>query len=539
MSFQHLVIAKVNWPPIASKSFFNRLLIGVAAGAVLTSLGCTRSSDSSLDRSVIVALSAEPATLDPRVATDATGTRLAHLMFSSIVRVGPDLDIVGEAASDWSYDAKLNTYRFNLKPGIRFHSKDPKSPGTPLTANDILFTFRVYKDPKSPFASALKAIDSVEAIYDVNQGGTLALKLDTFSATLLTDLSPVKLLPQNFIEQADSDFKKHPIGTGSFQFVSADSSEIRLRANPHHFDTVPKVDAAIFKIVREDNTRVLKLQKGEIDIAQQELPQGKIPLFESSNEFQVFKYPGLGMNYVLVNLKDEVLKKKAVREGLSLAIDRELIIRHTLNGLAQPATSLMSPVTAFYDNSIPQPQYELDKAKALLKSAGADTLSLTLKTTNSPQAVENGRILANQLEKTGLKVNVQSFEWGTFYEDLKKGNYQLATARWVGVTDPDLYRLAFHSQEVPPTGRNRGFYSNPKLDQLVEQGLKISDPAQRVKHYKVVQKLVSEEIPIIPLWYDFEVAVVRKTILDYRPSKNGDYSALTKVQKQPASQQVN
>jgi ABC-type transport system substrate-binding protein len=103
--------------------------------------------------------------------------------------------------------------------------------------------------------------------------------------------------------------------------------------------------------------------------------------------------------------------------------------------------------------------------------------------------------------------------------------------KWVGTTDPDIYRSAFHSKEKPPGGKNRGSYVNAELDQLVEKGLLIEDHAKRVSHYKKVQRMIYEDLAIIPLWYEFEVAVVSPKVEGYSPSKNGDYSALTKLRK--------
>ena len=178
------------------------------------------------------------------------------------------------------------------------------------------------------------------------------------------------------------------------------------------------------------------------------------------------------------------------------------------------------------------PKFDLEKAKKLVESNGLKGKEVVLKTSNSTQAVENGKVLANQLEAAGLSVKLQSFEWATFYKDMDQGNFQLATMKWVGTTDPDIYKTAFHSKEVPPKGRNRGSYSNPQIDKLVDAGRGIEDVRKRIDHYKKVQRIVYEELPLIPLWYDFEVAVASSRVRDYVPSKNGDYTSLTKVQKQ-------
>jgi peptide/nickel transport system substrate-binding protein len=123
-----------------------------------------------------------------------------------------------------------------------------------------------------------------------------------------------------------------------------------------------------------------------------------------------------------------------------------------------------------------------------------------------------------------------SFEWGTFYGDIQSGNFQLATMRWVGATDPDIYRVALHSREVPP-GRNRGYYENKNMDKLLDQGIKIDNSEKRIAHYRDVQKTVLSELPFIPLWYDTQVAIVHKRVADYTPPKNGDFTSFIHVHK--------
>ena len=154
---------------------------------------------------------------------------------------------------------------------------------------------------------------------------------------------------------------------------------------------------------------------------------------------------------------------------------------------------------------------------------------LLLKTSNVPVAVDNGKVLANQISQTGLKIDLQSLEWGVFYGDVSKGRFQLAILRWVGSTDPDLYRLAFHSSEKPP-GRNRGSYSNPELDKLLDQGISIEDPKKRIELYNQVQRIVYDDLAIVPLWYDMLVALSTKRVLNYKPSPMGDYWPFVQVQ---------
>ena len=416
--------------------------------------GCNKVSRTP-DDTLVVALGAAPVTLDPRLATDANGARISGLMFNSLVRAGNDFRPHADASERW--ELKDRTYTFYLRRDLRFHN------GRELTPEDVLFSFGEFRAKKSPFASSLANIKSVSARRE--PGGGIAVAVELFALSekfLIADLPSVKLLPAP--EARDPEFPRRLIGTGPFKYKGRDLNQIFL-------DGVnAKVAHLTFKIIRDDYTRYLKLRKREVDIAQNEIPLEKIREFAAdSKRFQVFRYPGLSMTYVLVNFKDPVLAKLEVRRALDAAIDRQTIIEHKLFGMAKPATSLLTPINPYYHAGLkgysgplaPPPEDEFE-----------------LKTSNAPQAVASGVVIANQLRKAGFRVRQQSYEWSTFYADVRQGRFQLATMRWVGTVDPDLYRMAFHSREVPP-GRNRGSYVNPELDRLLDRAPETREPKLR------------------------------------------------------------
>ncbi len=482
--------------------------------------GCTKTKKED-STTVIVALAAGPNTLDPRFTTDAVGTRLAGLMFNSLVRVGPELKVVGDAATSW--DFKDLEYTFQLRPGLRFVD------GTPVTGQDLLFSFDQYRSARSPFHATLKSILKVEAHYGPNEHW-IRVKLSEFSAIMLANLGVVKILPKHLVERDEADFARRPVGTGPFQLIHQDATEIRLKARADHPYAAPKSPFVVFKIIRDDNTRFFKTFKGEVDIVQNDIPPSKVRQLEKRPHLTISRAPGLSMTYLLLNLKDPALQQLAIRKALSQAIRRDEIIRYKLDGLAQPATSILTPANPFFNSELKEQPFDLDAAKKAIRDAGLVGREFILKTSNIQTVIENGRVIAAQLEAAGLKVKLQSFEWGTFYSDVQKGNFQLALMKWVGSIDPDIYRTALHSHETPENmGRNRGRYANTKLDRLVEDGLRIADPIKRIHHYQEVQQLVYDDLPYIPLWYDAEIAIIHKRIKDYIPSRNGDYSSLVQA----------
>ena len=476
-------------------------------------------------QNVIVALGSEPRTLDPRKATDANGMRIGGLLFQSLVHLGPRLEIVPDAAQSWSYENK--TYTFNVSHFLKF------SNGRRVEKEDILFSFEEYRSESSPFFSSFKIIDSV-SVEETKEKFILKIKLKTDSAKFLSaDLPVLKILPMREIQSAGSDFQKNLIGTGPFKLKSRNSSQIVLSARSDVIPA-PKIDEVTFKIIRDDLTRFQKMLNREIDIAQSEISFQKVGHFlDKTDRFQVFRRPGPSMTYLLINFKDECLRKKDMRKVIAFSIDRSKIIHYKLKDFAQEATTILSPNNFFFNVNVKNPLYDPQKSLEFFNHLDTSCRKKTFsfKTSSARSAVDHGKVLVLQLKKAGLNIRIESFEWGTFYGDLNAGRFQLALLKWVGAIDPDIYRLAFSSTEHPPKGRNRGFYTNQFLDQLLDQGMVAMDQQNRRVIYNEVQKIIQNDIVFIPLWHEKQIAVVQKHILNYYLSDNGDFRYLIQVTK--------
>jgi peptide/nickel transport system substrate-binding protein len=494
----------------------------IAAACWIVLQGCTRSPKVASD-TLVVALSASPATLDPRFATDAVGVRVAGLLFSSLVHRGSDLTIHGDAAESWKLEGDV--YTFQLRPGLKF------SDGHPLTTADLDYTFQEYSKPDNPYRSALEQVAKIETQYD-DKARFVRLTLKQFNATLLSDLTSIQFLPKHLAGDVDS-FAKTLVGTGPYKFVSQSTNEIRLEARTDHAYLKPKLPKLVFKVVRDDYTRFLKLYKGEIDIVQSDIPAARIATLEKKGDFNIFKFPGLSMTYLLINHRDPDLAKLPLRKAISQALNRDEIIKYKLEGLGQPATALITPVNPYFNSELKKPVFDPEAARTAIRKLGLNGKEFVLKTSNVQSAMENGKVIANQLQSVGLQIKMQSFEWGTFYGDVKKGNFQLATLKWVGNVDPDIYRLAMHSHETPEnSGRNRGRYVNPRLDSLLEAGLKIRNEQERIHHYLEVQKIVYDDLAIVPLWYEMDTAIAHKRVKSYTPPQDGSFLSLIDVTKE-------
>tara|TARA_B100000674_G_C37877868_1_gene932865 strand:- start:339 stop:1472 length:1134 start_codon:yes stop_codon:yes gene_type:complete len=364
-------------------------------------------------------------------------------------------------------------------------------------------------------------------IKETPEGFSVAIHVSGYSAKFLSsDLPVLKILPKKEVLESGESFKDKPMGSGPLKVDEIGVQNILLeRAQPLSEDST-LFRKFNFKVIKDDFTRSQKLLKGELDIAIAELPPDMVRRLEkqSAEELTILTYPGLSMTYLLMNLKDKTLADKNVRKALNQALNREEIIQHKLLGLGQAATSILTPNNPFFNGELKNPEFDLGAAQKVLKNVG----TLSLKTSSNPTAIDHGKVLANQLEQAGLKINLQSFEWGTFYNDVKTGNFQLATMKWVGAFDPDIYRIAFHSKELPP-GRNRSNYINSELDPLLDKAFQIEDLAERKKVYLKIQKMVFDDFAILPLWYETQAAVLRKGLEGFETSPLSDYYGLLQL----------
>ena len=467
---------------------------------------------------LIVSLDAEVKSLDPRKATDANAMRIINLIFTSFVKIGPNLEILPDGASSWSYENLIYT----------FHLKDLKfSNGTPVTKEDILFSFKEFQKTRSPFYSAFKNIKSV-TVEKKKSGFTAKVTMKNYSATFLSaDLPIIKILPKSQILKSEKSFLDKPMGSGDFKLVHKNSRELLLERVSRKPDLHKYIS---FQVIRDGFLRTQKMIMGKIDISPSVIPLDKIHQFKKKN-FKILSQPSLSTTYLLLNLKNNLLKQKKVRQSLSLAINQEEIIKYKMKGYGILAKTFMQPKSVFFNKTIQPEFYNLEKSQTLIQNLGLQGKTLRLSVSNNPNSISKAKILANQMSRSGLNVEIESYEWGTFYKDINHGNYDIALMKWVGVTDPDIYRVAFHSENQAPKGRNRSFYSNKSMDALLEKGLRQKNLEQRKKIYHKVQKIIADNIIVIPLWHDMEVAIIKSNITNYQVPINGSFDSLIKAKK--------
>jgi peptide/nickel transport system substrate-binding protein len=227
----------------------------------------------------------------------------------------------------------------------------------------------------------------------------------------------------------------------------------------------------------------------------------------------------------------------AVRRAVAHAIDRQSVIQRILKGLAEPATGPLPPASGFYEGAVEKYGYDPEMAKKILDEAGftdpdgpGPAMRFTLRYSTSQNELRRrvAEVFQWQLAKVGIGLDIRSYEWGAFYADIKKGNFQIFSMTWVGVADPDILRYMFHSASIPPDGANRGRYKNATLDGLLSAGVTAQGEG-RVHAYSAAQKIIAHDLPYVPLWRPVNVAALDRRVREFRLSADEGIKSLRNV----------
>jgi peptide/nickel transport system substrate-binding protein len=250
----------------------------------------------------------------------------------------------------------------------------------------------------------------------------------------------------------------------------------------------------------------------------------------NDHNLAVAEAPGTVVQYLTFNLHDRYLRDARVRQAIAYAMNRPLLIATLLRGMARPADSLLPPGHWAYTGDVAHYDYNPQQARQLLDEAGYKPgpdgirFHLTMKTSNDAGARVLAMALQQQLRAVGIALDVRSFEFATFYSDISHGAFGIYSLRWIGGNeDPDIFRYAYASSSVPPHGANRGDYSNPEVDTLLQAAASESDQAKRRILYVQVQQILAKEMPTVPLWFLDSVVIYDRRISGVTASPSGNF----------------
>jgi len=482
-------------------------------------LSCSSKPD---PNTLVMVIESSPTNLDPRVGLDGQSERIDNLIFDDLLSRGDNLDVAPGLAERWEIPDPL-TYVFHLHPGVKFHD------GRSLTSRDVKWTFDSLLQGKvrSTKGAVYRFVDHIDAPSDL----TVIFHMKEASATLLWNLSDgaIGIVPYG----SGNEMTAHPIGSGPFKFVSAETDkEIIVDRNEDYWGDKAKVASVRFAVVPDATTRALELRKGSADAAINALTPDTVLTLGRDPSLAVERAPGTVLAYLGFNLRDPILKDVRVRQAIACALDRRPMIEYLWRGEAQSARSILPPQSWAYNGDVPAYNHDPNRARELLDAAGYREVNgvrfhITMKTSTDENTRLMVAVIQQQLREVGIALDIRSFEFATFFADVTHGTFQLYGLRWIGGNeDPDIFEYAFHTAKFPPNGANRGYYSNPKVDALIEQARREVDPSVRKPIYAEVQRILAEELPYIDLWYLDNVLVHNKRVHNLRLNPAGNYDFL-------------
>ena len=461
---------------------------------------------------IVFAVATPPSVLDPRLASDAASERINNLLYERLVA----LDDNGRAQpgiATWQRITPTH-YRVILR-SQRARFWDNRLPGP----GDVVATYQSLLDGAlgSPHSGALALIETVEAVGD-DAVDFLLTRPDPAFPTRLT----IGIVPAEAVQ--GRNLSREPLGSGSFEFLAwRDDGGLLLqrRRDGQRIALVPVADPTM---------RTLKLMRGEAQLLQNDLPSELYGYLAAQPGLSLDEHAGTTFAYLGFNLADPILANPDVRLAIAHAIDRPAIIEHLFGGRAELAEPVLRPQHWAGSADLTAHDYDPALARAYLRRAGYDAttpLRLSYKTSTDAFRLRIAHVLQSQLEDIGIQLKIASYDWGTFFGDIKNGSFQMYGLAWVGVNTPDILRYAFHSASTPPAGANRGRYVSPEVDALIERA-EMADLDEASALYAEVQRRVHRDLVYVPLWYESNV-VASRGLSGYRPTYDGSYLALNTV----------
>ncbi|HST50877.1 MAG TPA: ABC transporter substrate-binding protein [Pyrinomonadaceae bacterium] len=530
--------------------------------AVLLLAGCRGGGGTQF----VTILDSNPATLDPLDGTDASSERLRQLMFNSLLKKNEKFEYVGDLADGYQISEDGKTVTFKLHEGVTFHD------GKPLTSADAKYTldslFASGKKKAAPFFEAIstnvnnagasaaaaatppaegKAAASQPYITSVEAPDplTLVIHLRKPWSSLLGNLVSVPVIPQG---SADAQ-KTHPVGSGPFKFVNYDESQqiVDLAAFDGYWQGAPQIKELRVRAILDANTLQAELQSGHVDLASgaSNLSPDSYKFLGQDSKLQVKQFPGANVTYLGFNCEHPPLDNVKVRQAIAFAIDRESIVRDLLLGQARVANSILPESSWAYDAGQTY-TYDTARAKQLLDEAGfrdpdgdgpqmrfQKPISFKISAGNAAVSQYAG-VIQNSLKSIGVPVEIETLETATLIQQLRDGQYDIGTLRWVGGNqDPVFLHDIFYSGEIPTVerkyGQNRNRYRSEEFDRVIEEAVGTLDRSKAKALYAQAQQVVSRDLPMLPLWYPNIMVVARTGVENVQVDQSNDYSFLRGV----------
>ncbi|REJ33408.1 MAG: glutathione ABC transporter substrate-binding protein [Bacillota bacterium] len=498
----------------------NRILSRALLAVVLALLVAgTLIPGAALAQTLVVAQGADAVNLDPHTTNDQPSARVRRQIYETLIVQGEDLVLRPGLATSWTQLDEL-TYEFKLREGVKFHN------GEPFKASDVKFTFERLLDPdtRADAKFLLEVIDEVQVIDDY----TVRIKTKAPFSPILAHLAhPVAaILNEKAVKEAgDAYGTRVAVGTGPFRFVSwVSQSHIILARFDDYWGEKAKVSQVVIRAIPEGTVRAIELETGNVDIAYDLEPVDRMRL-EFDPNIKLFMTESLSASYIGFNVQKPPFDDVRVRQAINYAIDVEPLVDVIYSGQAVQAFGPLSAQVFGAHTDLESYPYDPQKARELLAEAGyPNGFRTSIWTNDNPLRIQIAEVVQQYLADVGIQADVEVVEWGTYLANTGAGLHDMFILGWVTVTadaDYGLYSL-FHSSQFGSAG-NRTFYSNPRVDELLDFARSTSDQEARKAAYFEVQEILREEAPWVFLLFPLNVDGTRANIEGFTPHPAGHH----------------
>lgn len=463
---------------------------------------------------LIVAQNADAKSLDPHATNDGPSLNVITQIYDTLLIKTKDGEFVPNLAESWEAIDDL-TLQFKLVKGVKFHN------GEELKAGDVKFSLE--RAAQSPAVSYLfTAIKSVDVVDDYTVNVNLNYQYSAIYANLA--YTSAVILNEKAVTEAGEDYGQHPVGTGPYIFSNWQTGDsIDLAANEDYFKGAAPTKKIKYRSITENSSRSIALETGEVDIAFDIDPVDK-EMIRSNDNLELIEEESLGITYIGFNMKKEPFDKKEVRQAINYAIDKESIVQTVLLGAGKAAAAPMAPQVLMSNQELKGYEYNVDKAKELLKEAGlGEGFKTSIWVNDNPTRVRVAEITQANLKEIGIDVEIEILEWGSYLDRTSNGEHDMFVLSWTATTgDPDAGLYALFSGNSTAAAGNKAFYSDERVNELLEAGKEEMDTEKRKAYYYEAQEKIVEDAPIAGLYYDTHNAGINRKVTGFElnPSRS-------------------
>lgn len=505
---------------------------------VLLLPGCLDSNESQLSLSGLVYCSeGAPDNFNPHTGTSFTNFNASsRVIFNRLVKTDNVTGrILPSLALRWSVSDDGKSYVFDLREDVVFHTTDWFKPSRAFNADDVIFSFERQRDFNHPFhdngntdynyyqsSGFQNNIQSISKTSDTQVQFQLHKPDSSFLFSLSMDFSSIlskeyaeKLQEQGLIAQ----FDQQPIGTGPFQFKKYQNDAfIRYSAHPHFMDGKSKIDHLVYAITPDSSTRYARLVSGECDVMANP-PKSQYDLLKNNPDIQVYQKPGLNIGYLAFNTLKAPLDNLKVRQAIAMAIDKKRLVERVYGDLGTINHSLLPPAMApYYNNNLKGQEFNPEKAKAILEEQNVlpisiDLWALPVQRAYNPNGMLMAELIQEDLSQIGINIRLVTFEWSTYLEKVKAGEHDMALLGWVAdnYSANDFLSTLIGCDGIT-TRTNRTRWCSRQLDSYLQEANESTDESKKTQLYYLVQSIIADQVPLIPIATGESVLVVDKQV---------------------------